>query len=150
MKKFRITFVCTGNTCRSPMAEIILKQKLKLASVKDVLVTSAGLSAEKDAKISKNSARALKELGYKSYGFKSKQLTTKMLESSDLVLCMTKSHKDWLHGYENVFTVSEFTGLKDVSDPYGGDLSMYIKTSHQIVDICDAILDRILKFKGEN
>ncbi len=150
MRKFKIVFVCTGNTCRSPMAEIILKQKLKLASVTGVFVTSAGLSAEKDAKISKNSAKALKELGYKVYGFKSKQLTTKMLETSDLVLCMTKAHKDWLHGYKNVFTVAEYTGLSDVADPYGKELNMYIKTSHQIVDICDAILDKILKFKGEN
>lgn len=144
MRKFKIVFVCTGNTCRSPMAEIILKQKLKLAGKTDVLVTSAGLSAEKGGKISKNSAKALKELGYKSYSFKSKPLTAQMLGRADLVLCMTKSHKDWLHGYENVFTISEYTGLSDVPDPYGGDLSLYIKTSHHIVDACDIILEKIL------
>lgn len=144
MRKFKIVFVCTGNTCRSPMAEIILKQKLKLAGKTDVLVTSAGLSAEKGGKISKNSAKALKELGYKSYAFKSKPLTVQMLSRADLVLCMTKSHKDWLHGYENVFTISEYTGLSDVPDPYGGDLSLYIKTSHHIVDACDIILEKIL------
>ncbi len=144
MRKFKIVFVCTGNTCRSPMAEIILKQKLKLAGEKRVVVTSAGLSAENGAKISRNSAKALKELGYKSYAFKSKPLTVELLNKADLVLCMTKSHKDWLHGYENVFTVSEFTGLPDVPDPYGGDLNVYIKTSHHIVDACDIILEKIL------
>ncbi len=144
MRKFKIVFVCTGNTCRSPMAEIILKQKLKLAGNTSVSVTSAGLSAENGAKISKNSAKALKELGFKSYGFKSKPLTVDLLNKADLVLCMTKSHKDWLHGYDNVFTVGEFTGLNDIADPYGGDLNLYIKTSHQIVDACDIILEKIL------
>ena len=148
MKTMRIMFVCTGNTCRSPMAEIILKSKLKLAGIRNVKVSSAGLCANEGEKISKNSSLALKQMGLKSYSFKSKQLTPVSLLKSDLVLCMTSEHKRAISSFPGVYSVSEYTGLKDISDPYGQDLSVYIKTSHEIEDVCNEILNKILN-KGE-
>lgn len=150
MKKKHIIFVCTGNTCRSPMAEIILKNKLKLAGVDSVRVSSAGLSAQEGSKMSENSASALKKLGYKPYGFKSKQLTKKMVEKADLVLCMTAEHKAYLSGYKNVYALKEIVGGVDVFDPYGRELSVYVQVSHQLEDACNIILNEILTEKGEN
>lgn len=150
MKKKHIIFVCTGNTCRSPMAEIILKTKVKLAGIDYLRVSSAGLSAVDGDKMSKNSAKALKELGYKPYGFKSKRLTRQMVEKADLILTMTAEHKRYLAGFNNVYTIAEATDGFDISDPYGRELSVYLEVSRQLEDACNTILYKILTEKGEN
>ncbi len=144
MKLKRILFVCTGNTCRSPMAEIIMKNKLKLAGVTGIRVSSAGILASDGEKMSKNSALALKQLGYKPYGFKSKTLNIDLIMKYDAIICMTSSHKARLNVFENVCTLNELTGVGEIIDPYGGDLSVYVKTSHQLEDACNILLNRIL------
>ena len=97
--------------------------------------------------MSKNSAEALKKLGYKPYGFKSKKLSLELIMKNDVILCMTESHKQCIHVFENVYTVGEIIGGGDVLDPYGGDLNVYVKTSHQLEDACNIILNRIITDK---
>ena len=148
-KNKKILFICTGNTCRSPMAEIILKKKLKDAGITGIRVSSAGLSADVGAKISENSALALKKLGYKVGAFKSKNVTLNMLRRAELIICMTKEHKRYISSFERVYSMSEVTGLSDISDPYGGDLDTYVKTSLQIENACEIILKELIKVKGD-
>lgn len=145
----KIVFVCTGNTCRSPMAEIIMKNKVKSAGITDVRVTSAGLSATTGDKINPKSFAALKGLGLKPYGFKSKPLTKKLIKSADAIICMTISHKNYLSGYENVTTISELTGLSDVLDPYGQSAEIYMETARQLNEACEIILNKIVRKEGD-
>ena len=149
MKNKKILFICTGNTCRSPMAEIILKKKLKDAGITGIRVSSAGLAANAGSKISENSALALKTLGYRAGAFKSKSATPNMLKRAELIICMTLEHKRYLTGFERVYTMSEVTGLANVPDPYGGSLQLYTETARQIETACEIILKELIKVKGE-
>ena len=130
------------------MAEVILKTKLKLSGVKGFSVKSAGLCCTDGEKMSANSFRALKLLGYKPYGFKSTRATGATLIKSDLIICMTREHKARIANFPNVYAMSEITGY-DVSDPYGGDINVYVKTSHEIEDACNIILQKLIESKGE-
>jgi protein-tyrosine-phosphatase len=112
-------------------------------------VTSAGLSAIDGEKMNPKSQKALKLMGLKAYSFRSKSLTDKLLKKCNLIICMTQSHKAYLGGEKNVYTMGELTGLGDILDPYGLDQNVYIQTSHQIEDGCTIILNKILTAKGE-
>ncbi len=149
MRNKWILFVCTGNTCRSPMAEVVLKSMFKTAGIKGITVKSAGLGAVDGEPMSKNSKQALRSAGYKVNAFKSKSVTRELVQKTDMVLCMTARHKEYLKGFSNVYTLAEATNTKDVIDPYGQDLETYKRTLGQIEIACREIVKEISKVKGE-
>ena len=124
----KILFVCTGNTCRSPMAEIIFKELAKKEDLQTIYkASSAGLHTSKE-QINENSKLALKKLGYTSPKSRlSKQLTKPMLNSSDMVFTMTDRQKAQIQSYfNNVYSMSDILGF-EIDDPYGGNLEQYLK-----------------------
>lgn len=135
----KIMFVCTGNTCRSPIAEYLLKNQLKKAEITDIKVTSAGLSACETDSINPKSVVALKGEGIIVRRFKPKRATEDLVRKQNAVICMTEAHKRYFVGFKNVYTVDELTGVGEIVDPYGLGQEDYNNCLKQLKTACEII-----------
>ena len=132
----KIAFICTGNTCRSPMAQFIFRQKLKEAGLVGVEVYSFGLNVT-EQKMNDNAVKALRVLNVKRTKFTPKQL--KKPEIYDALITMTKEQKKYINS-SDVYSISELTGIGDIGDPYGCDLQKYVEVATQIDNACGEII----------
>ena len=127
MKK--ILFVCTGNTCRSPMAECMFRAEAE----GKYEVLSAGVYALSGAPASDGAKRAMQRRGLTLENHRSRAVTLVLLENVDLVVCMSATHLMQLKMmYPGCRT--PMTALSDppVSDPYGGDDAAYERAANDI------------------
>lgn len=148
MKYKKILFVCTGNTCRSPMAEAALRAELKRRKISYFTVRSAGLSVRGESAINPNAAKALAEQKIPVLKtFQPKQLTKKMLEESYAVVCMTASQHRALAGNLNVTSFPAIVG-REIDDPYGQDMDAYRKTLREIQSYLPQVI-RVLRLVEE-
>lgn len=134
-----ILFICTGNTCRSPMAEGILKD---IADEKglNISVKSAGIFADYGSGASINAISSMKDIGIDIKNHLSQVATKEIIDESDLILTMTSSHKDILvSNYPDkrykIFSLNEyaFGKDKDIKDPFGGDKHIYDMARDEIM-----------------
>lgn len=119
-----ILFVCTGNTCRSPMAEYLLRDMAEQAGCSEQLeVTSAGVSACDGEPISANAAAALLRRGIDAVRHQAKRLSPELIDWADRVYVMTEAHR------RMIVAVMPGAAAKikvmQVSDPYGGGPEVY-------------------------
>lgn len=145
-----ILFVCTGNTCRSPMAEAVLRDRYPEAEVK-----SAGVHAGLGMDASGNAIKALEEKAI-AINHESSPVTEELLNWADLILTMTTGHKRLLiiqypDFQEKYFTLKEYTTdgeavNYDISDPFGGELETY---KHTLVEI-EKNINELIKKLTEN
>ena len=96
VKLKKIVFVCTGNTCRSPMAEYLLKQALKKAKLRGFKVCSAGISATKGDEMNSKSVQVLTEHKIALGKFSATPVSDKLLKEAFAFVCMTERHADYL------------------------------------------------------
>ncbi len=138
-----ICFVCTGNTCRSIMAERIAKKMAKNKKIKDVKFSSAGLRAD-GSQITENARTVLKKLGYD--GRKRKSVLLSDVKPNVIYVTVTDDHKKFVKS-KKVISFNDLAG--EVLDPYLQDLQVYEKTAKQIEKNVELLLNKIENLRGE-
>jgi len=157
MKYKSILFLCTGNACRSPMAEGILKRLMKS---RDVVIRSAGTHAIEGLPPSENSVAVMKENGIDISRHKARSLTKKMLKESDLVLAMAPEHVDYIRTFfpryfDKVYLLKKFGRenryIEDeaIHDPIGGDESVYRECytilENEVIRVASILFDETIR-----
>ena len=147
----RVVLVCTGNICRSPLAEALLQAALKERGVEGVTVSSAGTGAWDGAPASEGAYLVGLERGLDLSGHRARLLTREVVDQADLILTMARHHRarvQELGGEGRVFVLGEYAGRTpeegEVSDPFGGDLDVYRRTCEELEQLVIAVADRLV------
>ncbi|AWH96275.1 protein-tyrosine-phosphatase [Dietzia psychralcaliphila] len=166
--------VCTGNMCRSPLAERLLAARAADAGL-DVVVDSAGTRAVNGMEIHRETRRVLEAYGGSAEGFASRLLSPRLLRGHDLVLTATRAHRDAVQEmapllWKKTYTLLEAAHLADadgsltvlglararlgvdtddpawdVEDPIGRESDVFDRTGAQISDAVDSIVDLLAR-----
>lgn len=159
--KLKVLFVCTGNTCRSPMAEGILKSALEDKGVGNLEVSSAGTHGLQDAPASLFAREVAGDRNIDLSGHRSRRLTAGMIDDADLILAMSQEHLDFISRIDRrvedrTFLLKTFPrahsasnkgrngGVLSIEDPIGGSLDDYERGFTEIEKEIKRILPKLL------
>ena len=136
IKMKTVLFVCTGNTCRSPMAEAIFNH---LAGGKDFYASSCGIYGDGVSPISGNAKKALAETGI-DFEHTSTPISKELLEKSDYIIGMTANHAGSILSMFPECSDKVYAMPKDISDPYGGNLETYRACRDEITECVKSLI----------
>jgi protein-tyrosine-phosphatase len=150
-RAWHILLVCSGNTCRSPLAAAMLRARLaQEPDLREITVSSAGTSAWDGSPASEGSYLVALERGLDLSMHRARILTTDQVQAADLILTMTAAHASRvadLGGASKVATMGEYAradaALRDVPDPFGSDVEAYRAAADLMSGLIEGMVERL-------
>ena len=151
-----VLFVCTGNVCRSPMAEYLLRHQLGHDSRWQV--ASAGMMAHAGMPASHDAIRALRSRHISASRHRSRPISREWVDAADLVVVMTRAHRDQYQvlfpdAVDKVYLLRTFDPDaldRDVEDPIGASFGVYVKTLEMIESALPGLIAYMQTFKDKD
>jgi protein-tyrosine-phosphatase len=144
-----LLFVCSGNTCRSALAEALARKIAARRGIEDLSVSSAGTNAWDTATATDEALLVGMERGLDLTGHRARKLTPAIVSEADLIFVMTPGHLEpvkQMGGRGKAHVIDEYaSGVSDkgISDPFGGDLETYRQTADALEEELEKLFDRL-------
>jgi protein-tyrosine-phosphatase len=153
-ERVRLLFVCSGNICRSPLAQVMAQAALHNDAI-DVSVESCGTAAIEGLSAETGARRQAESIGLSLDKHRAQPVTRDLIANATLVVCVTDRHRDYLHRFfpeakAKILSFDGVTGMGDIPDPYGGSESDYRDVREQLAKGMPKIVAALTGQKGRS